>query len=443
MAQNNLGWLYQKGLGVPRDPQESLKWYLKSAEQGEPLAQNNLAWLYASGAYGSGRPLGQGAEAQIRSGGFPPNHQEAEKWMRKAVDLATAAGQYEFGCLLKHEFNKDGHQDKTRFPEAAEYFRKAAEQGHANAQYQLASMYHTGQLGENQRSNCIPWFLKAAAQGNIEAQAEVGELSNYYPKSDLLKSINPVAILTQSAEKGNLDAQFQLAKRYQAGDGVAKTPTEAFRWMQRAAQNKTRSSLIGKARYQLGLMYESGHGVSQDVAKAHELYIEAVFSEFTDPNASFRVAQMYEKGESNLPQDDHEAVWLYYNAILGAGGEFASEAAESLFRLYADGRGFPKANPDLESQGEYQARLKNIPELIRYIQGKITAPRAQFYVGEIYHQGKLVKPDLVESAAWLLLAARQDLAEARKKLDQIELEMSAEQKEAAKNRTDALTTYLK
>ena len=158
-AQNNLGWFYQKGLGVQRDPKEALNWYQKAAEQGEPLAQKNLAWMYARGAYGPNTGFGQGAEGQIRSGGFAPDHERAEQWMRKAVDLNSAEGQYEFGSFLMSEFNNAGHQDTTRFAEAGEYFKKAAEQGHAKGQYHLASMYHSGQLGNDQRSNCIPWFL--------------------------------------------------------------------------------------------------------------------------------------------------------------------------------------------------------------------------------------------------------------------------------------------
>src|SRR5258708_4207265 len=249
MAQNNLGWFYQKGLGVDRDPKEALKWYQKAAEQGEPLAEKNLARMYADGAYGPNTGFGQGAEAQIRSGGFAPDHELAEQWMRKAVDLNSAAGQYEFGCLLISEFNNEGHLDTTRFPEAGEYFRKAAEQGHAKAQYQLAFMYHTRRLGDDQRSNCSPWFLKSAAQGNDEAQAVLGEISEFYPNSDLLKTFNPVEMLLKSADKGNLDAQFELARRYQAGDGVTKAAAEAFKWMERAAQDKTGSRVVGKAGY--------------------------------------------------------------------------------------------------------------------------------------------------------------------------------------------------
>ncbi len=432
-AQNCLGWLYQKGMGVERDPKQALSWYQKAAEQGDLQAKKYLAWMYAGGAYGPTNVIEVGADAQIRSGGFAPDHDLAEQWMRKAVDLNRAEGQYEFGCLLMSERNQQGYEDTNRFADAGEYFRKAAEQGHASAQYRLADMYHVGNLGNDQRSNCIPWFLKSAAQGNSEAQARLGELSRFYPNSDLLKGYNPTEMLLKSAEKGNLEAQFELARRYQEGDGVTKTPAEAFKWMERAAQNEQRSSLVTKARYRLGVMYETGFGVPPDAAKARELYRQAVFAEFTDPSAVFRVAQMCETGQ-DIPQSDDEAVEWYYAAAVGAGGEFCSEAAESLFRLYADGRGFRKDKQVPVNVDDIRSRLYNVPALLEYINGQVISPRAQFYLGEIFYRGKIVQRNDVEAVAWLRLASKQGVDDAQKLLPTLEATMSAEQKEAAGSR---------
>lgn len=48
-AQNSLGELYAKGMGMPQDYAEARAWYEKAASQGHPLAQNNLAELYFAG----------------------------------------------------------------------------------------------------------------------------------------------------------------------------------------------------------------------------------------------------------------------------------------------------------------------------------------------------------------------------------------------------------
>jgi TPR repeat protein len=49
-AQHNLGWFYEKGLGVKADPKTALKWYKNAAEQGNAPAQNNLGALYFRGS---------------------------------------------------------------------------------------------------------------------------------------------------------------------------------------------------------------------------------------------------------------------------------------------------------------------------------------------------------------------------------------------------------
>ena len=48
-AQNNLGFMYDEGQGVPQDYGEALKWYRKASEQGHAYAQYNLGFMYQKG----------------------------------------------------------------------------------------------------------------------------------------------------------------------------------------------------------------------------------------------------------------------------------------------------------------------------------------------------------------------------------------------------------
>ena len=48
-AQLNVGVLYEKGLGTPRDYAEAARWYLKAAQQGDAEAQFNIGVLYETG----------------------------------------------------------------------------------------------------------------------------------------------------------------------------------------------------------------------------------------------------------------------------------------------------------------------------------------------------------------------------------------------------------
>ena len=48
-AQNNLGWIYEHGQGVPQSYEDAFKWFSKAAEQGDAAAQNNLGVMYQNG----------------------------------------------------------------------------------------------------------------------------------------------------------------------------------------------------------------------------------------------------------------------------------------------------------------------------------------------------------------------------------------------------------
>ena len=56
------------------------------------------------------------------------------------------------------------------FKEAAKWYRKAAEQGHVSAQYNLGYMYHSGKGVTQDYGEAVKWYRKAAEQGEAEAQ---------------------------------------------------------------------------------------------------------------------------------------------------------------------------------------------------------------------------------------------------------------------------------
>jgi TPR repeat protein len=376
-AQTYLG--YQDITSDDSDIQtQGVYWCRLAANQGFALAQDFLGW-----AYGNGK-------------GVDLDYALGEKWMHRAADQGLVAAEYDLGQLLVNEFNKSGQQ-VANYAVAAEWYRKAADQGHVKAMFKLAELYNYGKLGDDQRANCIPWYLKAAAQGNADAQAEIGELREAYPNSELLKNLDAVKGLQQSAESGNLEAQFQLAKRYQTGDGVPKDAIEAFKWMQKAAQQDgNQSTMVSDARYQLGLMYEKGEGVAPDLKKAHELFRSAIEeSEYAQGNpAVLRLGQMYEKGD-DVPQNDRIAAKYY-----------SQEYPENLFNLYVQGRGLPDDKAKVSQQ-------------IISLRSLINTARGCFLVGEIYYQGKLVPKDIAQTADWFNKAATQGSPEAMNRIGEM------------------------
>ncbi len=54
------------------------------------------------------------------------------------------------------------------------WYRKAAEQGHAEAQQNLGVMYANGQGVAEDYGEAMKWYLKAAEQGDAHAQSILG-----------------------------------------------------------------------------------------------------------------------------------------------------------------------------------------------------------------------------------------------------------------------------
>jgi TPR repeat protein len=67
-----------------------------------------------------------------------------------------------------------GQGVKEENAQAAGWFRKAADQGNADAQFSLGSMYYSGQGVKKDDTETLRWWRKAAAQGEAHAQYDLG-----------------------------------------------------------------------------------------------------------------------------------------------------------------------------------------------------------------------------------------------------------------------------
>ncbi|MEK8016414.1 MAG: sel1 repeat family protein, partial [Candidatus Parabeggiatoa sp.] len=62
--------------------------------------------------------------------------------------------------------------------QAAQWFHQAAQQGYADAQYNLAVMYYYSEnASEETRQEAIKWLRQAAKQGHPKAQAALEKLA--------------------------------------------------------------------------------------------------------------------------------------------------------------------------------------------------------------------------------------------------------------------------
>lgn len=124
---------------------------------------------------------------------------------------------------------------------AIPFLLKAAEAGNVDAQYNLSIIYHKGEEVPRDLDKSFMWASKAAEQGDSDAQYNLGL---YYSLGDGTKvdMKESTKWLTKSAEQGDSDAQLNLGVRYRDGTGVSKDLAQATKWLKASAVQKESSS---------------------------------------------------------------------------------------------------------------------------------------------------------------------------------------------------------
>ncbi|USA54693.1 sel1 repeat family protein [Acinetobacter sp. C32I] len=79
-----------------------------------------------------------------------------------------------------------------------------------------------------------------------------------------------IKALTEAAEQGDVEAQYNLGAMYADGDGVEQNDAKAFEWFQKAANQGEAS-----AQYNLAVMYDNGKGIEKDIKQAYYWYFKA------------------------------------------------------------------------------------------------------------------------------------------------------------------------
>jgi len=144
----------------------------------------------------------------------------------------------------------------------ASNFRRAAEQGDAEAQCELAVCYFLGLGVPCDRAEAVKWYHKAAEQGNAQAHCRLAYC--YYNgegvSEDKAEAIRRYHI---AAELGNCEAQWKLGACYLNGIEVQKNEEEAAKWFRKSAEHD-----YYYAQYLIGRCYFEGTGVPKDDIEA-------------------------------------------------------------------------------------------------------------------------------------------------------------------------------
>lgn len=153
-AYTNLGFLYYEGLGVKRNLEESVRWYRKGAEAGNPEAMYCLGLSYQAGE------------------GVQQSDVEAVKWYKLATDEGHVDAANNLGYMYA-----TGRGINKNLEKAGMLYLQAAKGGNVSAQYTIGLWFLDGFNGwQKSKVEGMKWLRKAAENGNVNAKIKLLEL---------------------------------------------------------------------------------------------------------------------------------------------------------------------------------------------------------------------------------------------------------------------------
>ena len=191
---------------------------------------------------------------------------------------------------------------KKDYPAAYREWKAAAEQGQAEAQYNLGMLYLKGLGVARDPDEAFRWLRLAADQGQADAEFQVGLMleKGVGVRQNYAEARFWLAL---AAERGDSEAEAYFAAQYEQGQGVPKDLARAVRWYLLAADQG-----LPDAQYHLGLLAERGRGVPRDFAEATKWY--ACAADQGHVQAQFRLGSCYAVGKGVNKDQLRAYFWL-------------------------------------------------------------------------------------------------------------------------------------
>lgn len=199
------------------------------------------------------------------------------------LDHALNEGDFESQVNLGWMY-QEGKGVVTDREEALKWYKKAAEQGYVHAQYNLGRFYFEGERPADKKE-AIQWYRKAAAQGHARAQYNLGWMYDYDEGITTNKK-EAIQWYRKAAAQGDPRGQGALGVCYYEGQGVAIDKKEAVKWYRKAAAQGE-----DFAQYNLGLCYLEGQGVAVDKEEAVKWIRKAAEQGNVDAQAKLGLTQ--------------------------------------------------------------------------------------------------------------------------------------------------------
>ena len=186
-AQYQMGTVYQKGHGVPKDGMKALALFELSAKQNYSDAQFELSLIYSEGKL------------------VKQDFKKAYELMFKAAKKGLASAQYNVAVMFAN-----GTGVAQDYFKASRWYQNAADQNFALAQYNLALLYSEGKGVAKSTEMSLVWNTIAAWNGSSDANKsrviDERALANQEVVESVLEKTN--SIYRKILKQENLKAQM-------------------------------------------------------------------------------------------------------------------------------------------------------------------------------------------------------------------------------------------
>lgn len=350
VAATNLGWCYENGFGCKVNNKKAVKYYRIAAEHGEALALNNLGFAYIRGLGVSvdqekGIALVQKAIEKGYTQAIPnlsqvlifgrfdvkPDYEKGAAIFR-SLDDSLRHSNYE--CLAslntiiahKPELATDPTEMLRRYTEHIKYINpyfSGSRTGTLLSQFEDA-IVHCQHTASKDFLDAMQWLRTENAAGNNTVKAILYDVLNRRPELANNES-EAFECLRELAETDDSYYQFQMAWSYAKGLGVQVDSVEAVKWY-------TKSALNGhsQAAFNLAWCYDFGFGCTKDSKKALGWYEKS--AELGNATAVYELGRRYFVGYE--VERDVEKAMPYLKKVMSGKGTHAEAAALMLAKHY-------------------------------------------------------------------------------------------------------------
>ena len=120
-----------------------------------------------------------------------------------------------------------------------------AEQGDADAQYNLGQMYYNGPGVQQDYKEAVKWYRLSAEQGHAKAQLNLGVMygGGLGVPQDYKEAVKWYRL---SAKQGDADAQYNLGGMYDRGRGVPQDYVLAHMWWSLSGSNGYKDAVTNR-----------------------------------------------------------------------------------------------------------------------------------------------------------------------------------------------------